>query len=182
MAKRVLERIRQTTNVPAIEYLFNEENTPLPDLGGIQKTLGKRTRHRRALMRMLFDFYETDRLIVCMDPGNLELLQDFASDRSVTRILEIQCEFSEDYMIGHAMRVGLAGEQTSSETLERLLPTIRNDMNFESDAIRDAEFENLGRMRETASVDENAKEVAKFLSISHDKGREIAEADYLFRD
>ena len=63
VAKRLLNQIRQVTNVPAIEYVFDEEDTLLPDLGGIQKTLGKRTRHRRALMRMLFDFYETDRLI-----------------------------------------------------------------------------------------------------------------------
>lgn len=182
VAKRVLERIRQVTNVPAIEYLFNEEDTPLPDLGGIQKTLGKRTRHRRALMRMLFDYYETDRLIVCMDPGELDLLQDFAGDRSITRMLEIQCKFTEDYLIGHAMRVGLAGEQTSAETLERLLPTIRNDMVFESDRIRDAEFENMSRMREGAPVDQNARALATFLSIGEDKGREIANADYLFAD
>jgi hypothetical protein len=182
VAKRVLEQIRQKTNLPTIEYLFSEESTPLPDLGGIQKTLGKRTRHRRALMRMLFDYYETDRLIVCMDPGNLDLLQDFSSDRSATRILEIQCEFSEEYMIGHAMRVGLAGEQTSSETLERLLPTIRNDMTFESDAIRDAGFEYLNRMRQSASADENAKHLAQFLTITHDEGREIADVDYLFHD
>jgi hypothetical protein len=182
VAKRVLERMRQVTNIPAIEYLFNEETTPLPDLGGIQKTLGKRTRHRRALMRMLFDYYETDRLIVCMDPGNLALLQDFESDRSVTRMLEVQCNFSLDYMIGHAMRVGLAGEQTSVETLGRLWPTIRNDMNFESDALRDAEFEHLYRMHESATVKENAKELAKFPTVSHEKGREIAEVDYLFND
>ena len=182
VAKRVLERMRQVTNIPAIEYLFNEETTPLPDLDGIQKTLGKRTQHRRALMRMLFDYYETDRLIVCMDPGNLELLQDFESDRSVTRMLEVQCDFSLDYMIGHAMRVGLAGEQTSVETLGRLWPTIRNDMNFESDALRDAEFEHLYRMHESAKVEENAKELAKFLTVSHEKGREIAEVDYLFND
>jgi hypothetical protein len=182
VAKRVLERMRQVTNIPAIEYLFNEENTPLPNLGGIQKTLGKRTRHRRALMRMLFDYYETDRLIVCMDPSNLDLLQDFESDRSDTRMLEIQCDFSEDYMIGHAMRIGLAGEQTLAETLERLLPTIRNDMNFESDALRDAEFEHLHRMRESATVEDNANELAKFLTITHDKGREITDVDYLFND
>ena len=182
VAKRVLERMRQVTNIPAIEYLFNEENTPLPNLGGIQKTLGKRARHRRALMRMLFDYYETDRLIVCMDPSNLDLLQDFESDRSDTRMLEIQCDFSEDYMIGHAMRIGLAGEQTLAETLERLLPTIRNDMNFESDALRDAEFEHLHRMRESATVEDNANELAKFLTITHDKGREITDVDYLFND
>ncbi len=182
VAKRVLERIRQVTNVPAIEYLFNEENTPLPDLGGIQKTLGKRTRHRRALMRMLFDYYETDRLIVCMDPGELDLLQDFAGDRSVTRMLEIQCKFTDDYLVGHAMRVGLAGEQTSSETLERLLPTIRNDMVFESDRIRDAEFENLSRMREGATVEENARALTAFLGIGEDQSQKVASAHYLFAD
>ncbi len=182
VAKRVLERIRQTTNVPAVEYLFNEEDTPLPDLGGIQTSLEKRTRHRRALMRMLFDFYETDRMIVCMDPGNIELLQDFAADRSVTRLLEIECSFTDDYLIGHAMRVGLAGEQTSSETLERLLPTIRNDMIFESDRIRDADFKNYSRIRESDDMDDNAQALAEFLSISPDAAREIAGNPHLFAD
>ncbi|MEO0402846.1 MAG: DUF5928 domain-containing protein, partial [Pseudomonadota bacterium] len=182
VAKRLLERIRIMTNVPAMEYLFNEEHTPLPDLGGIQTTLEKRTRHRRALMRMLFDYYETDRLIVCMDPGNLDLLQDFAGDRSITRMLEIQCDFTDDYLVGHAMRVGLAGEQTSPETLERLLPTIRNDMVFESDRIRDADFEHFDRIRESADLDDNAKALAKFLTMPEDKAREIASVDYLFSD
>ncbi|MEO0390395.1 MAG: DUF5928 domain-containing protein, partial [Pseudomonadota bacterium] len=136
VAKRLLERIRQVTNVPAIEYLFNEESAPLPDLGGIQKTLGKRTRHRRALMRMLFDYFDTDRLIVCMDPGELDLLHDFASDRSITRMLEIECDFTDSYLTGHALRVGLAGQQTSQETLDRLMPTIRGDIYHESDRIR----------------------------------------------
>ncbi|WP_299046990.1 DUF5928 domain-containing protein [uncultured Tateyamaria sp.] len=182
VAKRLLERIRVMTNVPAIEYLFNEEHTPLPDLGGIQTTLEKRTRHRRALMRMLFDYFDTDRLIVCMDPGNLDLLQDFAGDRSVTRMLEIQCAFSDEYLIGHAMRVGLAGEQTSQETLERLLPTIRNDMTFESDRIRDADFEHLHRIEEVADLDANADALSRFLSVPPEKAREIASVDYLFAD
>ena len=182
VAKRVLERIRQTTNLPSIEYLFNEESTPLPDLGGIQTSLGKRTRHRRALMRMLFDYYETDRLIVCMDPGNIDLLNDFASDRSVTRILEIECQFTNDYLVGHAMRVGLAGERTSEDTLQRLLPTIRNDMVFESDRIRDANFEHYQRMRQSASTEENATALASFLQIPPEKAHEIADTHYLFSD
>ncbi|WP_299860508.1 DUF5928 domain-containing protein [uncultured Roseobacter sp.] len=182
VAKRVLDRIRQTTNVPAVEYLFNEEDTPLPDLGGIQTSLEKRTRHRRALMRMLFDYYETDRMIVCMDPGNIELLQDFAADRSVTRLLEIECSFTDEYLIGHAMRVGLAGEQTSTETLERLLPTIRNDMVFESDRIKDAEFKNYTRIRESGDLDDNAQALAQFLSIPQDAARDIADSPHLFAD
>ncbi len=182
VAKRLLERIRQITNVPAIEYLFNEEDTALPDLGGIQATLGKRTRHRRALMRMLFDYYETDRLIVCIDPGNLDLLQDFCGDRSTTKLLEVQCEFTDDYLTGHAMRVGLAGEQTPPETLERLLPTIRGDMTFESDRIRDSEFENHMVMRQTAEPDRNADLLSRFLDLPTDKTQKIVEPEHLFAD
>jgi len=182
VAKRLLDRIRQVTNMPAIEYLFNEEGTPLPDLGGIQSTMEKRHRHRRALMRMLFDYYETDQLIVCMDPSSLDLIQDFSGDRSVTRLLEVQCIFTDEYLTGHAMRVGLAGEQTPPETLERLLPTIRSDMTFESDRIRDAGFENHFTMRESDTPEENAAKIGRFLDIPSDKAIEIARTDYLFAD
>ncbi len=182
VAKRLLERIRQATNVPGIEYLFNEDDTYLPDLGGIQSNVAKRTRHRRALMRMLFDYYETDRLIVCMDPGEIDLLQDFCGDRSITRLLEVQCNFSDEYLIGHAMRVGLAGERTPQDTLQRLLPTIRSDMTFESDRIRDEAFENHYIMRENDSRDHQITMLTRFLDISAEKAQVITEADHLFAD
>ncbi|MFT7592713.1 MAG: hypothetical protein ACI8R4_000020 [Paracoccaceae bacterium] len=182
VAKRLLEQIRKVTNIPAIEYLFTEEDTPLPDLGGIQSTLEKRTRHRRALMRMLFEYYETDRLIVCMDPSNLDLMNDFFSDRSTTRMLEVECQFSEEYLGGHARRVGLAGDRTSQGTLDRLLPTIRDDMVYESDRIRDADFERYSRIQETDAPENNAEKLAAFLTISQDKALQIAQSEHLFAD
>ena len=182
VAKRLLHRMRQVTNVPAIEFVFDEENTPLPDLGGIQKSLGKRTRHRRALMRMLFDYYETDRLIFCLDPNNMDLLQDFYTDRSKTSLLEIECELDDEYLLGHARRVGLAGEQTREETLERLLPTIRADVHFESDRIKDAKFPEFFRMRQSATIDENALPLAAFLDITVEQARDLAATDHLFAD
>src|SRR5690606_24978044 len=156
VAKRLIARIRQVTGLPGVDYLFSEEQTDLPDLGGIQTTLEKRTRHRRALIRMLFDFHQTQRLVICLDPAHIDLMQDFYSDRSTTRLLEIECDFTDDYLIGHAKRVGLAGERTTAETLERLLPTIRYDVRFESDRIRDANFPGVCRIRQDASAEENA--------------------------
>ncbi len=182
VAKRLLEQIRQVTNVPAIGYLFTEEDTPLPDLGGIQSTLEKRTRHRRALMRMLFEYFGSDRLIVCMDPSNLDLVQDFYADRSTTRLLEIDCQFSEEYLAGHARRVGLAGERTSQATLERLLPTIRHDMEYEAARIRDAGFTRYSRIRESDTPEHNAKKLAEFLRISKDSALQIARSEYLYAD
>jgi hypothetical protein len=133
-------------------------------------------------MRMLFDYYETDRMIVCMDPAKIELLQDFAADRSTTRVLELDCTFSDDYLKGHAVRVGLAGARTSTETFARLIPTIRNDMLYESDRIRDAGFEHYTRMRQDADPDQNAQALAAFLSVSPDTARDIAESQSLFAD
>ncbi|MBI1170876.1 glycosyl transferase [bacterium] len=182
VAKRLVDRVRQVTNMPAVEYLFNEADTPLPDLGGIQTTLEKRTRHRRALVRMLFDYWQSDVLMVCIDPANTDLMQDFYNDKAKVRLLEIECEFSDDYLIGHAKRVGLAADRTPREVLDRLLPTIRYDVRFESDRIRDAGFPNFFQLRQTDSVDENSVPLAEFLDIPPEKAREIAGTHYLFVD
>jgi hypothetical protein len=182
VAKRLVERVRQQTGLPAVHYVFNEEATPLPDLGGIQSSIEKRMRHRRALVRMLFEEWGGDRLVLCVDPGSIELIQDFRQDRSRMRLLEIECDFSDDYLIGHARRVGLASPQTSAAAMEKLLPTIRYDVKFESDRLRDLDLSGHYRMREGASLAENAEALAAFLDVPADTAREIAETDYLFVD
>lgn len=182
VAKRLLDRMSFATNLPMLEYLFDEENTQLPDLGGIQTSIAKRTRHRRALLRMLFEYFESDTLLICLDPARLDLCKDFASDRSETKILEVDCAMSDDYLVGHAMRVGLAADNTPSETLQTLLPTIRNDILAESDALRDAAFPEFYRIREKDSVDENAIALASFLSISSEKAAELVRDDTIFAD
>ncbi len=182
VAKRLINSIEQYTGIPTSAYLFNEEGTPLPDLGGIQATLGKRHRHRRALMRMLFDYHDTDRMVVCMDTTSLDLMQDFASDRATVRVMEIQCDFSDEYLQGHAKRVGLMGEETAPDTIARLMPTIRNDLAFESDQIRDGGFEFFTRIQEGHTPEENSQAIASFLSVSEDVARQIAQTPYLFVD
>ncbi len=182
VGKRLMDRIRQVTNVPTVDYLFDDQWTELPDLGGIQSTIEKRTRHRRALMRMLYDYYETDRLAVAMDPDNMDLLRDFFSDRSTTRLLEVESEFSDDWIRGHAVRVGLAGDSTPDAAIARLLPTIRADFYLESDRIRDAGFEHVHLLRETAAAEENARALSQFLTIPMARALDIARTEHLFRD
>lgn len=182
VAKRLRTQIGQATDLHSVAYLFDEAATELPDLGGIQATLGKRNRHRRALMRMLFDYWQTDRLLILLDPNNLDLLRDFYSDRSRTRMLEIDCRFSDDYLLGHAMRVGLLGERTGSDTVARLLPTVRNDLFHEMDRIRDAGFPHHYRISEGRSPDENAAPLASFLDIPLAQARAMVASPHLFTD
>jgi hypothetical protein len=182
VAKRLVERVRGLTGLPAVDYLFNEAATPLPDLGGIQSSIEKRMRHRRALVRMLFEHWGTDRLVLCVDPGSIELIQDFRHDRSRLRLLEIECDFSDEYLLGHARRVGLAGTNTPATAMDLLLTTIRYDVKFESDRLRDLDLSGHYRMRQAASVGENAEALAAFLGVPADQALEIAATDYLFVD
>lgn len=56
------------------------------------------------------------------------------------RLLEIDCAFTDDYLVGHARRVGLAGPETPVAAMEKLLPTIRHDVKFESDRLRELDL------------------------------------------
>ncbi|WP_375687785.1 DUF5928 domain-containing protein [Pseudooceanicola sp. LIPI14-2-Ac024] len=182
VAKRLVAAIRKATGLPAVDYLFDEEATPLPALGGIESSLEKRTRHRRALVRMLFDFYQGDRLVICLDPRGLDLLRDFCSDRALVRLLLVDCHFSDAQAIAHARRIGLAGAATPPEALDRLVPTLRNDMASEVDRLHDAGFARFGTLREGAPPEANAEALAAFLSIPKDAARKIAESRDLFAD
>ncbi len=182
IGKRLAERIQQATSVPALGYLFDEEDPTLPDIGGIQNSLAKRTRHRRALLRMLYDHFDTDRLVICLDPRNLELLQDFFADQSVTRMLDVECLFSDDDMLGHAQRLGLVGTTTSPDTARQLLLTLRNDINYESEMIGDAGFDNHSKISERDDPEKNANILAGFLTVPHHVALLITATDGLFGD
>jgi hypothetical protein len=182
VAKRLVAKIADQTDIPVVEYLFSEEDARLPDLGGIETTLAKRGRHRRSLVRMLFEQFASDRLVICLDTSDYEVIRDFYADRATVRLLELQCTFSDDYLTGHAQRVGLSAANATAGTIARLLPTIRFDVSYESDRLGQANLPNVFRLRQAAGLDENAVALAQFLDIPADKARVIASADHLFAD
>ncbi|MEL6953277.1 MAG: DUF5928 domain-containing protein [Pseudomonadota bacterium] len=182
VAKRVLQACREELGVVGLEYVFDEAGCELPHLGGIERTLEKRNRHRRALMRMLFDHYGTERLVMCLDPNNLDVMRDFSSDQVETRVIEIRCKIDDDYLIGHAERVGLTGPQTPREVIERLLPTLRYEFAFESDQIRDAQLSTHLRVDEIAERCEAGEAMAQGLGVPPETGIRILSREHLFAD
>mgnify|MGYP000073362442 CR=1 FL=1 len=173
-------RLSALAGVPAVGYLFNDEGTPLPDLGGIETSLAKRARHRRALLRLLYDACRSDRLLICIDPGSFELIEDFSTDRATTRVLEVDSRMSDDWLAGHARRIGLAGEHTPKARLEQLLPTLRGDIAAESARLRDAGLARLTVLREGADAAETARALAAFAGVPPETAARLAAAPDLF--
>jgi hypothetical protein len=181
VGKRLADRIAAVTGIPVLHYLFDETATALPDLGGIETTLDKRSRHRRALLAQICDRWQSDTLLICLDSAGREAIADLRGDRATTRVLEVDCAFTDADLAGHSRRVGLADEATPVSTLDRLLPALRCDLTGEGDRLRGA-GPGIYRLRETASARENAVPLAAFLAIPEDKAFEIAATDALFTD
>ncbi|MBL9050007.1 MAG: glycosyl transferase, partial [Tabrizicola sp.] len=74
------------------------------------------------------------------------------------------------------------GPHTPEVAVRRLLPTIRYDVRFESDRLRDLGVVAHHRMAQGASPEENALQLAAFLDIPSSQAQEIAATDYLFVD
>ena len=182
VAKRLTHAIRSHTDIPAVDYLFNESDAHLPDLGGVETTVEKRQRHRRALIKLLFEQFESNRLVICLDPSALHLIQDLMADKADTRILLIDSHFDEDYVRGHIGRVGLAGPETPPGVIERLIPTVRADLEHEAERLRDVDFTNFHSVAPWRSPDDNAVQLAKFLDVMPETAHDIAITDHLFSD
>lgn len=182
VAKRFAKAVAEHTGEPTYPYIFDEAGSDLPNLGGIEASKSKRTRHRRALVRMLFEHHGSRRLLFCIDTVHTDMIQDFYADRSRTRLLEIDCDMSDEYLEGHAMRVGLAGEQTSASARQKLLPTLRRDIAAETDRIRDQELEEHFVLSETAPRDRQISAITAFLRIPEDTANQILDTPHLFAD
>ncbi len=100
----------------------------------------------------------------------------------MTRLLEIECDFTDDYLVGHARRVGLIKPATPQVAIDRLLPTIRYDVVYESERLKEANFPNTDRLREWVSPEDNTSPLAAFLNLPHDTAKQIADADHIYAD
>ncbi|PZO65620.1 MAG: glycosyl transferase [Paracoccus denitrificans] len=182
VAKRLTQHIREITAIPAVDYLFNETDAGLPDMGGVEKTVGKRERHRRALVRLLFEQLGTERLALCLDTSALGLVQDFVDDDARIRLLLIESDFTDEYVAGHIGRVGLAGANTALKDMRRLIDAVRSDLEDESNLIREIGGVEQRVISPGRSVEENAAALGEFLRIDASRARALAETPHLFDD
>jgi hypothetical protein len=181
-AKRLTAAIRALSDIPAVDYIFNERDAGLPDLGGIASTVAKRERHRRALVRLLLDDYGSRQLVLCLDPSALSLIGDFMGDRADTRILFIDSDFDEAYLRGHMRRIGLAGPGTPDPVIRQLLPIVESDLAHEAERLRDRVFARLTTISPSAPATANAEAIARFLDVSPQVAHDLAQTPHLFTD
>ena len=167
------EAVANECKIPNAGYLFDDGNAKLPDLGGIESSSEKRNVHRRAVLRLLFESYKSNRLVICLDPSNLGALDDFYADICETRSLYVPCNFSDQFLMGHAQRTGLATSETTEQEYIQIVPTIRMDFTNQADAIRTRNLGNFTAIELSHDTVTKTKRIAGFLDTTTASAKRI---------
>lgn len=181
VAKRIQAALAEHADWPGVAYVFDEAETDLPDLGGLGDTLERREAHRRAFLATLADILGTERLAICLDPRRLEVVGDLLTDAADVRVLDIDCTVSDDYLAGHAARVGL-WDPDQPGGLADVLPTLRADVTRERRDLRRMAGDRLRTISETKPPGQNARALARCLDIETDCAARVIGGTELFAD
>ncbi len=174
VGSRFANHFAESTNTKTLGYVFDEPGQNMPDLGQLEHSEKKRNRHRRAVLKLLFERMETDRLIICMDPSNLDTLRDFAGDRCELRILDVICNFDDEYLLGHAQRIGLADHRATIESATSLIATLRQNIRVDREELQEMNLSGLFEINENQNLDINSVSLAGFLKIQQNRAEDIA--------
>ncbi|WP_316013326.1 DUF5928 domain-containing protein [Roseobacter sp. HKCCA0434] len=180
VGKRFTSAAARSGGPPGHGYVFDEDSGVLPPLGGIEGSLAKRGRHRRAMLRLLFEYHGTNRLMICVDPNNSDALRDLQGDQCILRVLEIATEIDDEYLLGHAHRVGLLPPEAGLAEAGPLLRTLDRQWRDDSDALRDLGLAHFYAIGPRDDEDVVAERIARFLDIPTDRARKLVRDDLIF--
>lgn len=173
VGERFADAVAASSDVTSLGYVFDEAGTNLPDLGQLEHSKIKRNRHRRAFLKLLFEQMDTNHLIVCLDPSNTETLQDFTDDTCEMQVLEVSCHLDDEYLIGHAQRVGLSDRNASPEMTKSLVSALRNTIRADHDALQEMGLSDLNIVMQSRSPENNALALGRFMKIRTMRAEEI---------
>ena len=180
VALRLAQQLHDSGGPKNYGYVFDNERTDLPAMGGYENSRVKRVRHRRAFLKTLAQQEATDRMTICLDTSNVAALADLAGDDCTLHVLEIGCKFSDDYVIDHADRIGLNGSQLLADAQSEMVAAIRRIFAEEKNAVRKLNLPAMFRINVGDEPAEIAEVLAGFAGIHPKRALFIAEEPALF--
>ncbi|MFS4438130.1 DUF5928 domain-containing protein [Paracoccaceae bacterium GXU_MW_L88] len=182
VGKRFLEAIAAETDLPSAGYVFHDPEANLPALGGLEQGLKKRQQHRRAFTRLLMEALGRDTLLLGIDSSADHILRDLKQGGAAIRVLEIDCEISDEYLRGHAQRVGLGGAEHGAQMQQTILGALRRDFTIEQERLRATDPANTTLLTQGGNWGQNRAAMMKFLDIDIPAAERLLHTPNLFDD
>ena len=111
---RVGGAISEIVDVPYIGYIFDEHGHDMDGLGNFEHDQAKRQQNPAAYLRMVMEARQLNQIILGIDSSRHQELEYLNKHCADLRVIEVENEFSEEYLDGHADRAGLMVAKGSS--------------------------------------------------------------------
>ena len=144
-------------------YLYaDDDDLDLP-LGGLEHGLAKRNRHRHALLNLVFETLETDRLMICIDTAQADAIDDMVRNIGDVRILLVERPVPRDHIRGHALRAGLISPSSGEFEETEARAALRHEFRAEADHLRDSHGQRLFTNTLERDREANVIDIGRFL-------------------
>lgn len=153
------------TGMTSLGYVFDEDRDLSLPLGGLERGLSKRNRHRRALMNAIFDVTGQQRLILCLDPMQAGAAQDLAGMVEHTRVLLVERPFAQAEIRAHAQRVGLLGPNSGEFEQREVVQALTHELAIETRQLHSSFRNRLWLNRLDRPRKANVEAISRFLRI-----------------
>jgi len=150
--------------LPVYGYVFQEEEAGLPAMGNLECGRAKRQRHRRAFLRVLFEVTGAERMLICLDPSEREVIEDLARDPCQMRVLERAIRLDDLFLDGHGQRLGLIGPGLPEAARVPIRSALARQIAEESRALERMGLEWFARIGEGTGREAALARLAGFLA------------------
>ena len=174
VGEAIQQKASELTGYPSLGYIFDEDREIGIPLGNLEHQLGKRGRHRVALMNLIYDALETDKAILCLDPSRVDALSELIDKIGDVRILLVDRPISAAHIRSHALRTGLIGEASGDSDQGQILSALTHEFDHEIRQLQEnfagrTYLNALGRNRE-----DNVLDIGNFLRIQRSGAEALA--------
>ncbi|MEO1562965.1 MAG: DUF5928 domain-containing protein [Pseudomonadota bacterium] len=176
------QAISERLSIPSVGYLFNTNLPDLPDLGGLQSHVDKLAKHRRAVIKLLFDHYGADRLVICLDPESTVILDDLARDKGNVTVIYVDRLLDEAYFKGHAVRTGQIEDAVSDSDWQAIYRSLRERFERSVGELQHPRLFGYTELRESDAKDRRAERLAAALNCDSAQAAEIIATSQLFKE
>ena len=174
VGEAVQEQAARVAGVQGLGYLFDWDRDPDLRLGGLERGLAKRNRHRHALMNLIYDALKTDRLMLCCDTSRAEAIDEFVVSYGDVRILLVERPIPDRHVFDHARRAGLISDTSGAFEEREALTALTHEFAAEAEHLRRAYGDRLFVNDLSRGHDENVVAIGHFLRTTRQGAEAVA--------
>ena len=175
VGRAIEEAAARAAGLTRLGYLFDEDRDLDMALGGLERGLSKRGRHRRALLDLILEITGERRLILALDPSRADAAADLAEIVGHVRLLLVERPICDEHVRSHAERAGLLAPTSGAFEREEVTLALVREFAGETEHLRHAFRGRLWLNRLDRPREENVAELAHFLRIPRDAAAPVAD-------